>query len=286
MELVSILLGFAAISAMCELLGLSCRQPTQLTFSLETLAAHSELPSQQRDGWGVALYQGPDVELFREPVPASDSPLANFLAHHGPQTTLAIAHIRHATRGGVSLANTQPFLRELGGQIHTFAHNGDLPNIDQASHFGFGRFRPVGTTDSEHAFCSLMGKIALLGPNPSFEQRFEVVQRFAQSIRKLGPANFLYSDGVTLFAHADRRLQSGTQSVIAPGLYLYTCRCEVPEKGIRVAGISVAPGFQEVALVTSVPLTTEGSSWSALDEGELLAISEGRIKYPRPHITS
>ena len=265
---------------MCELLGMSCRQPTQLTFSLEALASHSESPSRQRDGWGIAFYEGQDVELFREPIPASDSPLASFLAQHGPQTDLAIAHIRHATRGGVNLANTQPFLRELDGRIHAFAHNGDLPNIDQASNFSFGRFRPVGTTDSEHAFCSLMGKMALLGQKPSFEQRHEVVQRFAQSLRKLGPANFLYSDGEILFAYADRRMQSDTQEVTAPGLYLYTCLCELPDEGLKTAGVFVAPGFQEVALVASVPLTTDSSAWRALDEGELLAISEGRLLYP------
>lgn len=265
---------------MCELLGMSCRQPTQLTFSLETLASHSESPSRQRDGWGVAFYEGRDVELFREPIPASDSPLANFLTQHGPRTTLAIAHIRHATRGGIHLANTQPFLRELGGRIHVFAHNGDLPNIDKASNLSFGRFQPVGTTDSEHAFCSLMGQMALLGQNPSVEQRFEVVQRFAQSVRKLGPANFLYSDGEVLFVHADRRLQPGTQEVTAPGLYLYSCRCELPDEGVKTAGITVAPGFQEVVLVTSVPLTTDGSAWLALEEGELLAIAEGKLLSP------
>lgn len=262
---------------MCELLGMSCRQPTQLTFSLETLAAHSEFPSRQRDGWGIAFYAGLDIDLFREPAPASGSPLANFLAQHGPQTTLAIAHIRHATRGGISLANTQPFLRELGGRIHAFAHNGDLPNIEQAGNFCLDRFRPVGTTDSEHAFCSLMGEMARLGQSPCVEQRFEVLQGFAQSLRKLGPANFLYSDGETLFAHADRRMQSATHEVTAPGLYLYTCRCELPDEGIKTAGVSVAPGFQEVALVASVPLTTDSSAWRALDEGELLAISEGRL---------
>ncbi len=41
-------------------------------------------------------------------------------------TRLLISHIRHATRGALSLANTQPFGREFGGRTHLFAHNGRL----------------------------------------------------------------------------------------------------------------------------------------------------------------
>ena len=65
------------------------------------------------DGWGVAFYQGADVALFREPAGAAESALVRFLEEDGPETSLAISHIRHATQGNVSLANTQPFTREL-----------------------------------------------------------------------------------------------------------------------------------------------------------------------------
>ena len=114
---------------MCELLAMSSSQPTRLTFSLRALAARGSLTSSTHDGWGVAFYQGPDVALFREPAAAADSALVRHLESHGPPTQLAVSHIRHATRGSVSLANTQPFVRELGGRTHVFAHNGDLPAI-------------------------------------------------------------------------------------------------------------------------------------------------------------
>ncbi len=38
-----------------------------------------------------------------------------------------------------------------------FAHNGDLDGIEQNERFSLSRFLPIGETDSEHAFCYLMG---------------------------------------------------------------------------------------------------------------------------------
>jgi len=190
---------------------------------------------------------------------------------------LAISHIRHATRGAVALANTQPFVRELFGQTHVFAHNGDLPGIEQASSLGYNRFRPIGTTDSEHAFCALLERLADLAENPTLEQRLKVIATFASELRKLGPANFLYADGEVLFAFGDRRIQSATGKVSAPGLHLYRCHCEDDRQSLQTQGVSMAPGFQEVALVTSIPLTQDDTRWRPLAEGELLAIANGHI---------
>ena len=75
---------------------------------------------------------------------------------------LALSHIRRATRGPVSLANTQPFARELGGRTHVFAHNGDLPGIEKISALPLERDHPVGQTDSEYAFCALLAHMESL----------------------------------------------------------------------------------------------------------------------------
>lgn len=194
---------------MCELLALSSSHPARLTFSLQTLAVRGGAVGSLHDGWGVAFYQGADVALFREPAGADDSALVRFLEEDGPATSLAISHIRHATQGSVSLANTQPFTRELAGRAHVFAHNGNLPGIYSSEAFALGSYHPVGQSDSEHAFCALLQRMSVLwqAPSPaSVAERFLLVTAFAEELGKLGPANFLYADGELLFAHGHRRL--------------------------------------------------------------------------------
>jgi len=60
---------------MCELLAMSCRHPARLTSSLTALASHASGDSRNRDGWGLAFYQGHDVALYRDTSPADNCPL-------------------------------------------------------------------------------------------------------------------------------------------------------------------------------------------------------------------
>jgi glutamine amidotransferase len=264
---------------MCELFALSSLRTTRLTFSLETLAAHGAGRGRYRDGWGTAFYQGNDVALFREPAAAGNSALVRFLETQAPDTTLAISHIRRATRGAVTLANTQPFARQLAGRMHVFAHNGDLPGIERSGTVVSDRYRPVGATDSEHAFCALLGRMETLWGSslelPALDKRLAVVTRFAADLRELGPANFLYTDGETLFAHGHRRLHPDTGMVLPPGLFIHSCECVDPGEPMVASGVAVAPGFQKMTLLASVPLSNE--TWRPLTEGEVVAVSAGSV---------
>lgn len=268
---------------MCELLAVSSRHATGLSFSLQALAGHSSPGHSPRDGWGVAFYQGRDAALYREPVPASDSPLVQLLEAQGPPTTLAISHIRHATQGAISLANTQPFVRELAGRSHVFAHNGTLAGIAQSPRFMLGPFHPVGETDSEHAFCALLARLQALWqpttPPPSVQARLAVVAVFAAELRELGPANFLYADGDALFAHGHRRIQDSGR-IEPPGLYLLTRQCHAENQPLQAQGVCVGCGFQQVTLLASVPLSEE--PWQPLAEGETVAVAAGQLLARHP----
>ncbi|MDO8386592.1 MAG: class II glutamine amidotransferase [Polaromonas sp.] len=264
---------------MCELLALSASAPAQLTFSLHTLASRGGATGAARDGWGVAFYQGEDVALFREPLAAGDSPLVRYLETQGPRTHLAISHIRHATRGAVSFPNTQPFVRELGGRTHVCAHNGDLPGIESCETLALGAYRPVGQTDSEHAFCALMERLRPLwngAEPPSLDVRLTLLASFAAELRAFGPANFLYADGDTLFAHGHKRLQAGTGHAGPPGLWMLQRHCPPAEPApVHQAGIAVVPEDRVVVFIASVPLTDE--AWQPLAEGDMVAVRHGAL---------
>jgi predicted glutamine amidotransferase len=263
----------------CELLALSSSQPEHLTFSLHTLAARGGQGMSSRDGWGVAFYQDIDVALFREPFAAGDSDLVRYLESHGPSTKLAISHIRHATRGAVTLANTQPFARELGGRMHVFAHNGNLTGIEDSGVLTPGRYRPVGQTDSELALCALLARLSVLWAGaapPSLDARASLLATFAADLRPLGPANFLYADGDALFAHGNRRIQGTTGQIAPPGLWLLQRHCKPGDPAPDCNGsVSIGPGERSVVLIASVPLTDD--AWRPLSEGELVVVRDGEV---------
>src|SRR5262245_57087747 len=142
---------------MCELLGMECNVPTDIVFSFTGLRQRGGRTGPHRDGWGLAFYEGPAARVFLDPAPAAESPLARFLAEHPIKTLLAIGHIRKRTRGKTTLSNTPPFVRELWGRTWVFAHNGTLHGVRKRP---LGRFRPIGETDSEHAFCWLLDRIS------------------------------------------------------------------------------------------------------------------------------
>jgi glutamine amidotransferase len=194
-------------------------------------------------------------------------------------TRLTFSHIRHATRGGVSLANTQPFVRELSGRTHVFAHNGDLPGIYRGDAWALGRHRPVGQTDSKHAFCALLSRLSTLWQGngvPPLEARRSALTTFAADLRALGPVNFLYADGDALFAHGHRHLQPILGRAELPGLWCLRRECaSVAADADDLAGVSVGTAARSAVLLASVPLSAE--AWRPLAEGELLVARLGEF---------
>jgi len=262
---------------MCELFAMSSRHPATVQLSFEELARHGGLVGPHRDGWGLAYYEGRDAHLFKEAAPAATSASLRFLQEHPFLATTVVSHIRRATQGDRSLENCQPFLRELGGHVHVFAHNGDLVGLADHPELAADGFRPVGETDSEVAFCALLARMRVAwqeaGGVPPLARRLRLIADFAARLRDLGPANFLYADGDAVFAHAHRRHQGAGRGIRPPGLHLLCRRCAAEPGG--TAGLAVASSTsQDVVLVASVPLSDE--AWQPLDEGEIVVLASGQ----------
>ncbi len=263
---------------MCELFAMSSRLPATVNMSLEIFAEHGGRSGPHKDGWGIAYYHETYARLIKDSGAASHSDWVSFVEARGLCSTKVIAHIRNATRGEVALKNTHPFSRELGGRIHVFAHNGTLHAIEDDQLFILGTSRPVGTTDSERAFCILLSRLQemwLSGvEHPSLSKRMDVVSNFAVQLRTLGAANFLYSDGEYLFAHAHVR-QHDDGRFGPPGLNMLRRRCGGPTESVKGVGVTVTSPNQNILLLASVPLTDE--PWTPLQENILLAISDGDV---------
>jgi predicted glutamine amidotransferase len=265
---------------MCELFAMSSRHVTNVRFSLEEFSRHGGLGGPHKDGWGIAWYEGADVRLVKEPTAAADSACLSFLQDHPFRSAVVLSHIRKATQGTPTLANTQPFARELGGLMHMFAHNGDLDGGQLRKVYGLGAFYPVGETDSEYAFCALLEDLSKIWQKPReippLEIRLSRLAEFAAGLRALGPANFLYADGDALFVHAHKRTHA--DSIRPPGLHALSRTCPAGADTFALSGLAIgaATRAQAVFLAASVPLT-RSESWQPLADGEILAVRGGRI---------
>src|SRR5437899_2148211 len=152
----SVVRSTATRYTMCQLLGMNCNVPTDIMFSFTGFATRGGRTDHHADGWGIAFFEGNGVRHFVDHQSAISSPLADLIKRLPIKSTNVVAHIRKATQGHVALENCHPFVRELWGRYWVFAHNGDLkefaPTLD-------GPFLPVGSTDSEAAFCYLLQQL-------------------------------------------------------------------------------------------------------------------------------
>ncbi len=190
---------------MCELLGMSANVPTDICFSFTGLAKRGGGSGPHKDGWGITFYEGKGCRTFKDPLPGFNSPIARLVQEYPIKSCSVVAHIRQANRGGVSLENTHPFTRELWGRNWTYAHNGQLSGYRSMP---TGAFRPIGETDSEHAFCWLLSKLTERYPRTpgNMPAVFRYISELAQTLREKGVFNMLLTDGRYVMAFCSTNL--------------------------------------------------------------------------------
>lgn len=250
---------------MCELLGMSANVPTDICFSFTGLIRRSGSTGPHKDGWGITFYEGKGSRTFCDPTPGVRSEIAKLVAHYPIKSRLVISHIRRASRGPVCLENTHPFTRELWGANWTFAHNGTLKNIKERR---LRFYHPVGSTDSEHAFCWMLDRIRLRYPQrPASEQAVtRFITRLFKELNALGTFNVLLSDGRFLFAHCSTRLCWITRR--APfGM------ARLIDADLKVDFRKQTAPKDVVTIIATRPLTDE--AWVVMHKGELKVFEDG-----------
>ncbi len=258
---------------MCELLGMECNVPTDIVFSFTGLRQRGGRTAQHRDGWGLALYEGQAARVFLEPTAAASSPLARFVSDNPIKTLLAVGHIRKKTRGKVTLANTHPFVRELWGRHWVFAHNGTVRN---ARRLKLGRFRPIGTTDSEHAYCHLLEVLrsSFDGYPRKVSELWDAVAEVGGRIGRRGSFNFLLGDGRHLYARCATKLCHLVRK--AP-----FGAARLSDEDVTVDFSAVTTPRDRVAVVSTVPLTLN-ETWTHGDPGTLWVFDGGLLRATLP----
>ncbi len=253
---------------MCQLLGMNCNTPTDVTFSFAGFAQRGGRTDHHADGWGIAFFEGNGVRLFVDKDAAANSPVADLIRRYPIKSKHVISHIRKATVGAVMLENCHPFVRELWGRYWVFAHNGDLKDYAPRLH---GHFRPVGSTDSEQAFCWLMQELAKAHASvPTVPELTRTLRELVPQVARFGTFNFLLSNGEALWAHASTKL-------------CYVVR-QHPFTSAHLADDDLSLDFAQhttpddrVAVVATTPLT-RNEPWVPFQPGELKVFVDGAVQ--------
>ncbi len=247
---------------MCQLLGMNCNTPTDVTFSFTGFAQRGGRTDHHADGWGIAFFEDRGLRHFVDHLPACESPVAELIRRYPIRSRNVIAHIRKATQGRVNLQNCHPFVRELWGRYWVFAHNGDLKDFRP-------NFHPVGDTDSEHAFCWLMQELAKSHADvPSVAELTLTLRELAPQLARHGTFNFMLSNGQALWAHASTKLWYIERQ------HPFTL-AKLADEDVQMDFAQHTTPEDRVAVIVTAPLTTN-EQWTPFSAGELAVFVDGR----------
>ncbi|MFH5843094.1 class II glutamine amidotransferase [Haladaptatus sp. CMAA 1909] len=197
----------------------SCPVQESLTDADRSLQRLSEINPH---GWGVAHYVQGVPQIVKSPEMAAESPVYSALSNQ-IESSCVVAHVRRATHGDHTVANTHPF--QYGRWV--FAHNGNIAGFDDLRPTLLDEIAPslrphiVGTTDSEVLFFRLLTAMADAGildtesgqvdPQSLWKSIRSVVERVAELAGGMhddtnGPSDetyltFVLTDGDTLIGH-------------------------------------------------------------------------------------
>jgi predicted glutamine amidotransferase len=256
---------------MCRLFGMSGgSEPVRATFwLLQASDSLSDQSHREPDGSGIGYFDEADRPIV------SKQPLAAFedrqFAEEAKQVQARtfVAHVRFASTGALTVANTHPF--EQDGRL--FAHNGvieGLPALE--SELGHDGMAPVhGETDSERWFALITREIRRAGGDVAAGIT-SATQWLAANLPVLS-ANFILIEADQLWAlrypgahelHVlEREAGGGQGSGPAPLVHRSSTG------HIRVASDELA---QRPAVVVATEPMDDDPGWRELGSGQLLHV--------------
>lgn len=252
---------------MCELLGMSANVPTDICFSFQGLLQRGGGTGPHKDGWGIVFYEGKGIREFRDPDPCVNSEIARLVQRYPIKSCYVISHIRQANVGGICLENTHPFTRELWGQNWTFAHNGQLADSDNLL---LDKDQPIGTTDSERAFCWLLGELrAAFSEPPAPDTLRDFLYPRCEQLRDMGVFNCLLSNGHFLLAYCSTKLQWITRR--AP-----FGKAQLMDADVHIDFAGETTPNDVVTVIATQPLTNN-ELWQEMAPGEMVMFVGGEL---------
>jgi glutamine amidotransferase len=179
---------------------MSFAQPIVAHVSIQAFGIRSQ---DNADGWGLAWYPDRSLALVKQPVRWSPLHTQFLESYPGLLSSIYVAHVRHRTVGSnPTHADTHPFAREWNGREYCFAHNGTLSGDFWKK--PLGRFKPIGSTDSEFLFCLLLAEIERANIKLEAEADWNWLHLLLHRYNDFGRLNCILTDGMRLFVYHDK----------------------------------------------------------------------------------
>ena len=249
------------------------------SFDLRCLHPGHKLP----DGWGIGFYPGdePAAIVLKEPAPPSGSIRSELIkVWEHLESSLFLLHIRTATWGHLSDANTQPFKRAWARRDWLLAHSGSLTqrlDLTPSAHF-----EPIGSTDTELLFCELMTTVAENHWRSIGDIDPLRLQLWFDAMNEHGTMTMVLTDGQDLCVYADRTEEAGVLVwELLPPYGRMVFGDEDLEVDLARRGIKSRKGV----LLSTGELVAGGDhppSWRRLAPGSLLIVRQGAVRVELP----
>ena len=179
---------------MCEILGISFENEACINDYLKTFYSHS---NNHPHGWGLALTDGNNINIEKEPIQATTSRYLRERLSQPIVTQTALAHIRYATIGNIEYKNCHPYSKtDNSSRRWTLIHNGTIFDYPPLCKF---LKKQTGDTDSERILLYIIEQInnaqkATKSPLNANE-RFSLLDSIVSDMSKENKLNLLIFDG-------------------------------------------------------------------------------------------
>ncbi len=258
---------------MPNLLAMSFEGELAPSFDLRCLS-QGEVPP---DGWGIGYYPGgePAAAVLKEPAPPSGSIRSELIkAWEHLEASIFLLHVRRATWGAISDANTQPFQRAWGRRDWLFGHAGSLRHRLELR--PGAPFEPVGATDTELIFCELMNRFAERGWKSLGEAEPRVLLEWLARINESGNLTCVLTDGHDVAVYSDRESAGIWMWEVLPPYDKLTFGDTELLVDLGKRGVKSRKGV----VVSSHPLAVNGEEkeWRAVPPGHLVLLRQGAVR--------
>ncbi|TDJ59678.1 MAG: transglutaminase [Nitrospina sp.] len=227
-------------------------------------------------GWGFGWYPNDDygASIIKDAMANDTQALLNALQDGTSfRSTIFMCKVKGSGKE-YTQHDTQPFRQSFGGYDWLFLHNGQLDRtaLKELHNDPSGLLEPMGKTDSELAFCFLLGKLLAGSAKGLTDIRGSELLAWMEELDELGTVDLVVSDGRSLAIYHGKNSERN----------LYFHRVLPSEKPPVFESELVSLNLEDprdslrtVFLVTSFQL--DGASFQPMEPGRLIIVRRGAV---------